>query len=301
MVQVIGIDGGGTSCKAAIADLDGRVHGTGMAGPANIMTDIQQARDNIIEAAHRACLAASIAPAALSRTTAVLGLAGAGVGDRAEVIAAMLPFACSVVENDALTSLEGALGQEEGVVAVIGTGSVFAARTGGVIRTIGGWGFMLGDVGGGARLGRALLQEVLLVHDGLRRPSPLTEEVFSLFGDDPFAVVEFAHEAQPNAFASFAPAIFKHADHGDDPVGIALVQGALHRIEETLAAIVPPDCDRLCMLGGLGPFYARRLSGRFQALLREPLGDAVDGAIRLAIQHHGKQTGPAMTSHGGRG
>lgn len=300
MTYVIGIDGGGTSCRAAIADLDGRILGVGSAGPANIMTDMHQARDNAIEAAQRACLAASIEPTTVSRTPAFLGLAGAGVGDRAEVIAGMLPFARSVVETDALIALEGALGKEDGAVAIIGTGSVFSARSDGAVRRIGGWGFRLGDLGSGARLGRALLQEVLLVHDGMRRSTPLIEEVFGRFGGDPLALVEFAHAAQPSVFASFAPAVFEHADHGD-PIGTALVQGASRSVEEALDAIVPPVCNRLCMLGGLGPLYARRLSERFQSRLREPLGDALDGAVRLAVQLYSGRTGPEMVLAKGRG
>ncbi|MFN7027514.1 MAG: N-acetylglucosamine kinase, partial [Pseudorhizobium sp.] len=35
----IGIDGGGTSCRAAVAGRDGRILGRGRSGASNILTD----------------------------------------------------------------------------------------------------------------------------------------------------------------------------------------------------------------------------------------------------------------------
>ena len=35
---VVGIDGGGTRCRALLQDIDGNTLGEGAAGPANIMT-----------------------------------------------------------------------------------------------------------------------------------------------------------------------------------------------------------------------------------------------------------------------
>lgn len=48
---LIGIDGGGTSCRAAVATADGRILGRGKAGAANILTDPETALANIGEAA----------------------------------------------------------------------------------------------------------------------------------------------------------------------------------------------------------------------------------------------------------
>ena len=48
---LIGIDGGGTSCRAAVATADGVVVGSAKSGPANILTDLDGALENIIKAA----------------------------------------------------------------------------------------------------------------------------------------------------------------------------------------------------------------------------------------------------------
>jgi predicted amino acid-binding ACT domain protein len=51
---VLGIDGGGTSCRAAVAGLNGKIVGRAKSGAANIRTDLTGARANIVEAARLA-------------------------------------------------------------------------------------------------------------------------------------------------------------------------------------------------------------------------------------------------------
>ena len=288
MIYLIGIDGGGTSCRAAIADREGRVLGRGKSGSANIMTDPDGALANILSATHAACDDARLPHRSVEKAGAVLGLAGANIGEYGAHIRAALPFHDSHVETDALIALHGALGEHDGAVAIIGTGSVFVARQGNAVRTVGGWGFMIGDLGSGARVGRALLQETLLAHDGVHRGSPLTALVLKRFEDDPQSLVEYAHMARPGEFGSFAPLVFDRAESGD-PIARSLVEGATRSIEEALDAIMPQDCDRLCLLGGLAGRYRSGLGERYRALLREPLGDALDGALALALQRFGRK------------
>ena len=109
----------------------------------------------------------------LGELDAVLGLAGANVPAAAERLAARLPFARARIESDAVIAVKGALGEDDGVTAALGTGSVFGVQRGGAVRMIGGWGFLLGDQGSGARMGRALLEAALLAHDGLATRAPL--------------------------------------------------------------------------------------------------------------------------------
>lgn len=73
MDLVLGIDGGGTSCRAALATASGAVLGRGKSGPANIMTDLEGARHNIVEAARLAFVDADRDPALIPQTDAVLG------------------------------------------------------------------------------------------------------------------------------------------------------------------------------------------------------------------------------------
>jgi glucosamine kinase len=280
---MVALDGGGTSCRALVADARGAALGRGRSGSANIMTDMEGARGNIVAAAQAACRDAGLPSDVISSCDALLGLAGANIGNYGERIRELLPFRRSVVETDALIALHGALGDHDGVVAIIGTGSVFMARGNGAIRSVGGWGFTVGDLGSGARVGRALLQEALLAHDGVHHGSPLTAEILRRFEDDPRTLVEYAHTARPGEFGAFAPLVFEYAERGD-PIGNALIEGAVRSVEEALAAIQPPDCDRLCLLGGLAKRYEARLGPGYRNLVKEPLGDALQGALELALE-----------------
>ena len=283
MTLVIGIDGGGTGCRAALATTDGRVIGRGKSGAANIRTDLTGARANIVEAAQQAFEDAGADAGLIGRTPALLGLAGSNVGTYDRQIEAILPFGKSVVVNDALVSLEGAVGTGDGAIAALGTGTVYMVRHDGKARSVGGWGFTVGDQASGARIGRDLLEETLLAHDGIIGHTNLTRALLSVFRNDPTDLVEFTASAKPGDFGGFAPMVFEHAAKGDH-VAEEILGRAVHFIEETLRVMELREGDPLCLLGGLAPFYEPRLSERIRTLIRPALQDALGGAVSMAIR-----------------
>lgn len=283
MTYLLGIDGGGTGCRAAVADTNGQVLGIGKSGSANIMTDMNTARLNILDAAEAALADARI-DHSVSSLSAVLGLAGANVGSNAAQLQAMLPFRNSLVYSDGVIALQGALGDDDGTVVILGTGSAYVTRVGSEIRFAGGWGFKVSDLGGGARLGRDLLEEALLAYDRFHPSSPLTNAIMERFGGNPHRIVQFAHSARPSDFASFAPMVFEYASQ-EDAAALALLQKAVCQIEEGLDAIMADSSMRLALLGGLGPLYAALLSPHYQATLQAPLNDALTGAVQLAARN----------------
>jgi glucosamine kinase len=280
---VLGIDGGGTSCRAALATGDGAVIGRAKSGAANIRTDLTGARTHIVEAARQAFIAAGQDPDLIPQTPAILGLAGANVGTYRQQLEAILPFSISRVETDAEIALEGAVGSGDGAMAILGTGTAYMARKGGTSRAIGGWGFQVGDQGSGARIGRDLLEQTLLAHDGVRPGSPLTDSMMATFRNNPEDVVEFTTNAKPGDFGGFAPKVFEHAGKGD-AVANWIVDKAVGDVEASLGALALSHDAPLCLLGGLAPLYAPRLSQRYQALLKAPLDDALGGAVQMAAR-----------------
>ena len=226
MPFLMGIDGGGTACRAVLSDDFGTALGAGQSGPANIMTNFSAARANIVEAAEAAIEDAGMAPGTIAETSCFLGLAGANIGGYAERIAGALPFGRCRIGTDAAIALQGAIGDGDGVVAIIGTGSVFISRLGDTVRTVGGWGFMVGDLGSGAWLGRSLLQEALLSYDGIHQGSDLTRGVLAEFEHNPQSLVEYAHIAKPGEFGKFAPLIFEFAEN-NDPIAVAIIDKAV--------------------------------------------------------------------------
>ena len=284
----IGIDGGGTSCRAAVATSDGIVIGMARSGPSNILTDLDGALGNIVDAARAAFADAGLDPEAITSARALLGLAGSNVGDVAERLTVRLPFRRSEVVSDGLIALQGAFGHDDGAIAIVGTGTMYLCRRAGKLRSFGGWGFIVADHGSGARLGHALLQECLLVSDGIRKGSALTADVLSDFGDEPSRLVAFARYAAPSDFGRYSPKIFAAAN-ANDPVGVKILREGAAAIDETLDAVADTGCDRICLLGGLAPHYPGWLSEANRNRLVAARADALTGAVSLAVSRFGQE------------
>lgn len=290
---ILGIDGGGTSCRAAVARPDGTVLGRGKSGAANILTDPNNAIISITEAARAAYREAGLDEAAINGASAFLGLAGTNVGDLTRYVHDRLPFRHTDIDSDGLIALQGAIGDKDGAVAILGTGSIYMARKDDTVRYIGGWGFTVGDLGGGARLGHALLQEALLAHDGVHPRSGVTDAILEEFKGDPRGIVEFARLSKPGDFGRFAPLLFDHARRGDARA-IAIVTAGAATVNESLDAIMAlAGAPRLCLLGGLAQIYPEWLSERHRTILVEAEADALTGAVALAAKGYRQRTGVA--------
>lgn len=278
MTLFLGIDGGGTGCRAAVADAAGRVMGEGRAGPANIASDPEGARRNILAATHEALAAAvgtASAGAEVSRLAAGLGLAGANAAGAAGRLKLALPFARTRVETDAIAAVKGALRQGDGIVAALGTGSVFARQRAGQIRQIGGWGLALGDEGSGARLGRCMLAKALRAVDGFVPMTPFLQALIDDHGG-PEGVVGFSLAARPADFAALAPRILA----SNDMAAMAEVEGAAEDVATAIDHLQVEGALPVVFIGGLGASYAARLAGRWPIV--PALGSALDGALILA-------------------
>lgn len=279
---LIGCDGGGTSCRLVIADGEGRVLAQATGGPANVTSDF-----DLTIASLRAALMEAVAQLGLTLTdvlggVAHFGLAGVQSKQDAARVAAEFPFAKICVTEDRLIAIVGAIGAADGVLLGLGTGTIVAAQRNGQSRRIGGWGLQLSDDASGAWLGRLLLQRVLLAQDGMEPFSPLTMDCFDRFGREPRALVQFAVSACPVDYAGFAPDIVSAA-HAGDRVGIALMQQGAAYLTRALDVLgfAPPDL--LCLSGGVGPHYAPYLPSKVQDAIIAPMGQGVDGALRLAL------------------
>lgn len=273
----LGVDGGGTGCRAALADETGRILGEGRGGPANVVSDPDTALASVLEAASGA-MAAAEEGNDLTRLTAVLGLAGANVVEAAAAFHARLPFASSRVENDVVVAVKGALGADDGIVAAIGTGAVYGVQRAGTVRLAGGWGLILGDHGSGGWMGRGLFEAALLAHDGFVEKTPLLAAILREMGS-PDAIVAFARRATPADFARAAPRIL---DAGDDAAAQRILGAADGGIARALDHLESDGALPIVFTGGLGPLFAARLGHRYPNLIHLAKGCALDGALALA-------------------
>ncbi|KAA3511434.1 BadF/BadG/BcrA/BcrD ATPase family protein [Agrobacterium rosae] len=291
---LVGIDGGGTSCRAAVADANGRIIGRGKSGASNIMTAPDTAIENMTEAARASFIDAGLDASLVESAHAYLGLAGNYVENTVAYVMPRLPFRQSVIESDGLIALQGALGEGNGTVAILGTGTIYIARTGADIRYLGGWGYHLGDLGGGARLGQMALQQCLLGHDGIAAQTAMTRAFLDDFDHDPRKMVAFSQAAKPGDYGRYAPRVFEFAATGDEAALAILRQSAgfidlaLDRMSQITGG------GRLCLLGGLSGLYAPYLSARHRERFVPPAQDALSGAIALAKATYANVTETAV-------
>lgn len=275
MAYYLGIDGGGTGCRARVTDAEGRILGQGEAGPANVRSDTEGTYHNVMRAVAQAVAGTGALPEEL---TAVLGLAGANVTAAADRLAAMLPFRQMRIVDDGVTNLRGALGRRDGILAALGTGSVFARQYRGAVWQVGGRGFILGDECSGSVLGRMLLSDVLRAEDGMIPMTPLLAEILAEMGGGE-AIIAWGFAAKPVDFAALVPKLVG----SDDPAARAILSRAGDDLRGILR-VLQPEAGALPVVftGGLGPVYAAMLSGEVTVL--PAAGSALDGAVALALE-----------------
>lgn len=284
---LLGMDGGGTGARARLTDSAGRRLGEGTGGPANAGNDLRGAIAELMAAASMALSAAGFSERDRGDIVAVIG--AAGVADpkvAAQLAAAPFGFRSLQVVTDAEIALEGAFAGGDGGILIVGTGSQGYGRVGDRRVRVGGWGASLSDGGSGAVIGQRAARRALEAHEGLASSSPMTSAVLGQLGGSAAALSAFGRSARPADWASLAPLVFAHAEAGD-PVAGALIAAAMAEIEALLGCLATEGIRQVSLMGGLAASYRSRLSPRFASLLADPLGDALDGALRLARKDAG--------------
>jgi glucosamine kinase len=280
----LGIDGGGTKCRARIRDVRGLLLGEAVGGAANIYQNFDGAIANITSAASEA---ATLAGVELMQLHAGLGLAGIVTSVGAEKIQSVrLPFASVTADNDAYAACIGAFSGGTGGIVIAGTGSIGFSVVDGHRHMVGGWGFQLGDHGSGAWLGHHAVRRAALALDGLLQPTNLIVAVLKKTGDTRQALSRWSETATPKDYAAFAPLVFEHAGKADVQGMTIVIEGAA-AISKLGHALLVRGAKRLCILGGLSSVYPPYLDADVKAALIPPQADAMDGAIMMARKAQG--------------
>jgi glucosamine kinase len=280
----LGIDGGGSRCRARIRNSDGKLLGEAIGGSSNIYQSFDGALANIIATAEDAAKSANIKTTDLH---AGLGIAGLVTSIGAEkIVAANLPFATVTVDNDAYAACVGAFAGGDGGIVIAGTGSIGFATINHVRHMVGGWGFALGDHGSGAWLGHHAVRRAALAIDGLLQPTLLIEEVLSRVGRTRFDVSRWSEKATPKDYAQMAPLVFDCASKGDVNGMTIVIEGAA-AISNLGRALLARGAGAICLLGGLSQVYPPYLDADVKKSLVVPIADAMDGAIMMARKAQG--------------
>ncbi len=171
----------------------------------------------ILDVARRATAQAQIS---LPATFALVGAAGAGRAPEQEALAAAI-VAAGVAErvdvrSDMEIALAAAFENKPGILINAGTGSIAYARTqDGRVHRAGGYGWQLGDEGGGYWLGRRALAAAARAQDGLEESSTLLERLLVALGLQTFDdLIRWTATATPAQVAALAPHVLNAAREG---------------------------------------------------------------------------------------
>lgn len=298
--HVLGIDAGGTKTVCLLADETGRIVGEARAGGANLQVAGELAFEKVLhDVMERAIGDRAIVPAVVC-----LGIAGVDrAEDEAVVRAVMRRIAYKarvVVVNDALVALVAAVGPAPGVVIVAGTGSIAYGRNAeNRAARAGGWGYVLGDEGGGYWIGRQALRAVVRASDGRGRPTSLTARILSHF--------EVAHVQElvpavyrrpltPTAVAALADCV-REAHQEGDAVAAEILDGAANELVVAARSVtrqlaMEGEAFPLVLAGGMFravPWLAAELPERLRSVAPRSRAirleeDPANGAVRLALE-----------------
>ena len=282
MTLCLGIDAGGTSTKVRLVDGQGQIIATGEAGPANTRIGVGNAIAAIERAIAMTVDAAGLTAGDIAQVRAGLGIAGL---NRKGVLKALrehpFPFASLALASDAAIACLGAhLGQDGGIV-IVGTGSIGFGRVGTQTVVVGGYGFPISDEGSGADLGLRAIRRSLWARDGRIDQTPMTRAILEQFSGSAGEIVAWMDRATATDYATFAPMVMEYANGGDAVAEPIVQEGAL-RIDRLIRVLLERGAPTCCLMGGLAPHLRDWLAAGVRKRLREPLGDALQGAILLA-------------------
>lgn len=226
----LGVDAGGSHTTVVIADAELRVLAR-VDGPASAMRPGGGGKSAavIADTARRAATQAGIV---LPARWMGVGAAGAGRDvEQHELEEALMvtDLAEEVrVVSDGEAALRSAFGTEPGMLISAGTGSIAYARDpSGRLHRAGGYGWQMGDEGGGYWLGRRALGAAGAQRDGRGEGSTLGSRLLGALGLRDFDdLVRWAATATPAQVAGLAPHVVNAAVEGERVAQAIINEGA---------------------------------------------------------------------------
>ena len=302
----LGVDGGGTNCRASVANDAGETLGEGQAEAANFLrVGLERAVSHIKKAVHQACKQAGIEPSQI--TAACIGLAGVSHPDHnRQMLGALkeaLPIKDIMLETDARVALAGATGNQPGVVIIAGTGSIACGiNVRGRFARSGGWGPIMGDEGSGNYIGRRALEAVMMAYDYRGEPTSMMDPVLKHFGvasPPELATVIYDSSSKEKGEVQGKIAqlsrIAVTAAQAGDKVAQAIIFAAAEELAKTAVAVIEQlrmeqDAFRVAYVGGVfeaGEMVLKPLREAIQniapaAEIVPPLDPPVIGAVKMA-------------------
>lgn len=287
---ILGIDAGGTKTLGVLKNCDIDNDWTIKLGAGSLTNDFLTASTNIKDAATNLLQQANCSA---NETILVCGAAGVNNSTNKsmlEDVLCPLGFQKLIITTDAQTSLYGAGNGTPIIVVALGTGSVaMRLDKSGTEKQFGGWGFVAGDQGSGAFIGRELVAAILQLYDdddfqsGKFQSEKFISEVLNNIGSDRQEILNWLKDVTPAKFAELSLLVSKYKNNSD--LAMSILMKAVAEIESLIRLSQGNNNLPVCLTGGLAKIIAPMLSDDMQSKLVSAKGDAVDGAIYLGKRY----------------
>ena len=259
----LGIDAGGSRCKARLVNKEMQMLAEVESGPANARIGVDRLTAILVDIAESALKKADLPLTELANVIA-------GIGDcrHKPPKACAWPLRTWRFPTDAVHSIQmrrwPALGHTEGAngaILVLGTGSTAYIKNGSQAITIGGYGFPISDEGSGAALGLSGVRHALRALDGRTKATPLSAAISKQFDNDTTRAIAWMDQATPYDYGAFAPLVLDFAEE-DDEIARSIVEDAAKHVERFIETIFAKGAQRCALVGGLAarmtPWLRRR-------------------------------------------
>ena len=301
---IIGIDGGGTRTRGIIRRGDEKL-AEATAGSTRIgAVGVGESCERLLTMIEDLCEKAQIDSSEIDAV--IIGLAGVWLDDeklRSNKLLKTLARGQDmtlndiIVTSDAELALEGAFEGDNGIVMIVGTGSIAIGKVGkGKFVRCGGWGIELDDEGSGAWIGREGLTAIVRALDGRGKATTLIEPFSDINPTidlkEPRTIVK-AYAERAFEYHMLSPMVMRCADD-KDAVCLEIIERAAKHLIEHLNALYGQFNMKtvpVALMGGIidnNTLLSKMISEtiikdeRFK--LVKPKGSALEGAISIGYR-----------------
>lgn len=276
------IDGGGTRSRARLVDQTGKVMAAAVSGPCNPSTNRVRALASLAELWSHCCAEASRGTADIGDVTLSIGAAGLYVPSARDAFLAECPsFAAVEAMTDGYAALIGAGGGQPSAFIIAGTG-VAGHRLYADGRSIqrDAWGWVAGDRGSGAWIGRAGLRHAVAALDGVVPRDRLSAAILAAIGGPAALAGGWLRELTPDRLGALTPVVLGEAERGD-AAAVAIRDRAVSHLA-ALAAVLDSAAVPLYAAGGVADVLRPFLADAIGRPVPAPENDALTGCWLVA-------------------
>lgn len=255
----------------------------GEAGPCNPSTDVAQAVASLTELWRTCAAGADRGESDVADVGFSIG--GAGLfapAARSGFLAGIPRFASAEVMSDGYAALIGAGGGAPGALIIAGTG-VVAHRLYPDGRSFqrDGWGWIAGDRGSGAWIGRRALRHAFAAIDGLVPRDALADAVLEILREDDRRLGGWPIGLGPSRLGAFVPLVFAAAERGE-AVAVRIVERAATHLAALAGTLDIAAEDALFLGGGLAGMFRGKIAALLGRAISVPAADALTGCLLVA-------------------